>query len=212
MPIRLVLADDHPLILDALEQLFSLERDFQVLGLCQDGVEALKAIDHYKPDVLILDLRMPRKDGRAVLRAMQQAQHPTRVVLLTAAVEESEVLEAISLGVHGVVLKEMAPYLLVECVRQVHAGGQWVERRSASQALNTLLHHRDGQRDVASILTRREQEIMRLVARGIRNQSIAEALCISEGTVKIHLHNIYKKLHLDSRVALSLYARDKGFN
>jgi DNA-binding NarL/FixJ family response regulator len=212
MPIRLVLADDHPLILDALEQLFSLERDFQVLARCQDGAEALKAIDYYKPDVLILDLRMPRKDGRAVLREMQQAQCSTRVVLLTAAVEESEVLEAIRLGVHGVVLKEMAAHLLVECVRKVHAGGQWVERRSASQAINTLLRHRNSQRDMASILTRREQEIMRLVAKGIRNQSVAEALCISEGTVKIHLHNIYKKLHIDSRLALSLYARDKGFS
>ena len=212
MPIRLVLADDHPLILDALEQLFALERDFQVLARCQDGEEALKAIDSYQPDVLILDLRMPRKDGRAVLREMQQAQCPTRVVLLTAAIEESEALEAIRLGVHGVVLKEMATHLLVKCVRRVHAGGQWVERRSASQVLNTLLRHRNGQRDVANILTRREKEIMRLVAQGIRNQSIAEALCISEGTVKIHLHNIYKKLHLDSRMALSLYARDNGFN
>ena len=212
MPIRLVLADDHPLILDALEQLFSLEQDFQVLARCQDGAEALKAIDYYQPDVLILDLRMPHKDGRAVLRAMQQAQCPTRVVLLTAAIEESEVQEAIHLGVHGVVLKGMAAHLLVECVRKVYAGGHWVERRSASQALSTLLRHRDGQRNVASILTRREEEIMRLVAQGIRNQSIAEALSISEGTVKIHLHNIYKKLHIDSRMALSLYARDKGFS
>src|SRR5438093_2955362 len=83
MPIRLVLADDHPLILDALEQLFGLEPDFEVLARCQNGEEALKAIDSYKPDVLILDLRMPLKDGRAVLRAMQQAQCPTRVDLLT---------------------------------------------------------------------------------------------------------------------------------
>src|SRR5881409_2808760 len=103
MPIRLVLADDHPLILDALEQLFGLERDFQVLARCRDGEEALKAIASYQPDVMILDLRMPRKDGRAVLREMQQAQCPTRVILLTAAIEESEALEAIRLGVHGVV-------------------------------------------------------------------------------------------------------------
>jgi DNA-binding NarL/FixJ family response regulator len=210
MLIRLVLADDHPLILDALAQLFSLEHDFQVVARCQDGVEVLKAIEHYQPDVLILDLRMPHKDGRAVLRAMQQAQCPTRVVLLTAAIEEREVQEAIRLGVHGVVLKEMAPHLLMECVRKVHAGGQWVERHSASQALTALLRHRDGQRDVASLLTRREEEILRLVAQGMRNQSIAGALCISEGTVKIHLCHIYKKLRLDSRMALSLYARDKG--
>src|SRR5262249_37880246 len=120
MPIRLVLADDHPLILDALEQLFGLEHDFQVLARCQGGAEALKAIEYYQPDVLILDLRMPHKDGWAVLREMQPVPCPTRVVLLTAAIDESEVPEAIRLGVHGIVLKEMPPHLLVECVRKVY--------------------------------------------------------------------------------------------
>ena len=210
MPIRLVLADDHPLILDALEQLFILERGFQVLAYCRDGAETLKAVYHYQPDVLILDIRMPGKDGLAVLREMKQEQCSTRVVLLAASLEEKELLEAVRLGVRGVVLKEMASHLLVQCVRKVHAGGHWVERHSVSRALETLLRHQDGARAVTGLLTPRELEIVRLAARGLRNRGIADTLSISEGTVKLHLHHIFKKLPIDSRLALTLYAQDKG--
>jgi DNA-binding NarL/FixJ family response regulator len=210
MPIRLVVADDHPLILDALQQLFSLEPDFQLLACCRNGTETLQAVKDYQPDVLILDVRMPGQDGLAVLREMREEHCPTRVVLLTAGLEEHETLEAVRLGAHGVVLKEMASHLLVQCVRKVHAGGQWLERHSISRALETMLRHQDGRRDMTSLLTPRELEIVRLVAGGARNKSIADTLAISEGTVKIHLHNIYKKLPLDSRLALTLYAREKG--
>jgi len=212
MPIRLVVADDHPLILEALEQLFILERGFHVLACCRDGAETLKAVHHYQPDVLILDIRMPGKDGLAVLREMKQEQCSTRVVLLAASLEEKELLEAVRLGVRGVVLKEMASHLLVQCVRQVHEGGQWLERHTVSRALNTLIQHQDGMYAMTGLLTSREVEIVRLVARGLRNKSIADALSISEGTVKTHLHNIYKKLLVDSRLALTLYARDKGLS
>jgi DNA-binding NarL/FixJ family response regulator len=210
MPMRLVVADDHPLILDALQQLFHLEPDVELLACCRNGTETLQAVKDYQPDVLILDIRMPGQDGLAVLRALRQEHPPTRVVLLTAGLEEHEVLEAVRLGAQGVVLKEMASHLLVQCVRKVHAGGQWVERHSARQALETLLRHQDGLRDVTSLLTPRELEMVRLVAQGFRNKPIAEALSISEGTVKIHMHNIYTKLAIDSRLALTLYARDKG--
>ena len=210
MSIRLVVADDHPLILEALQQLFSLEPDCEILACCRNGTETLQAIKQYQPDVLILDIRMPGQDGLAVLREMRQEHYSTRVVLLTAGLEENEVLEAVRLGAQGVVLKEMASHFLVQCVRKVHAGGQWLERHSARRALETMLRQQEGRRDVAGVLTQREQEIVRLVARGLRNKSIADTLSISEGTVKIHLHNIYKKLPIDSRLALTLYARERG--
>ena len=210
MPIRLVVADDHPLILEALQQLFGLEDDFQLLACCRTGTETIQAVKNFQPDVLILDIRMPDQDGLAVLREMRQEHSPTRVVLLTAGLEEKQALEAIRLGAQGVVLKEMASHLLVQCVRKVHAGGQWLERHSASRALETMLRHQEGTRDVTSLLTPRELEIMRLAAQGLRNKRIADVLAISEGTVKIHLHNVYKKLPIDSRLALTLYARDKG--
>jgi len=210
MSIRLVVADDHPLILDALQHLFRLEEDFQLLACCRNGTETLQAVKDCQPDVLILDIRMPGQDGLAVLRAMRQEHAPTRVVLLTAGLEEHEMLEAIQLGAQGVVLKEMASHLLVQCVRTVHAGGHWVERHAGSRALETMLRHQDSMRDVMGLLTSRERELVCLVAKGLRNKSIANTLSISEGTVKIHLHNIFKKLSIDSRLGMTLYARDKG--
>jgi DNA-binding NarL/FixJ family response regulator len=210
MPITLVLANDHPIFLDGLEDLFRREPDFQVLARCLDGSATLRAVRQHKPDVLILDLRMPERDGLAVVREMQKEKLSTRVVVLTAAVDEDEVLEAIRLGVQGVVLKEMAPRLLVQCVRKVRAGEQWLERHSVSLALERLLKREAAARQIAGLLTPREIEIVRMVASGLRNKQIADSLYISEGTVKVHLHNIYERLKVNSRLQMILYARDKG--
>ncbi len=210
MPIGLVLADDHPIILDGLDHLFRQEEDFKVLARCRDGEETLQAVRKHRPDVLILDLRMPGKDGLAVLREVRKEKLPTRVVLLTAEMSDAEALEAIRLRVNGVVLKEMAPQLLVKCLRKVHAGGQWWEKRSLGRAMETMLRREAGEREIAGVLTPRELQIVRLVASGLHNKEIADKLTISEGTVKIHLHHIYEKLHVDGRLELTLYAQDKG--
>jgi len=210
MAISLVLADDHPIVLDGLENLFRQEADFTVVGRCVNGEEALRAVREYRPDVLILDIRMFKMDGLAVLREMKKEGLSTRVVLLTAALDEDEVVEAIRLGVSGVVLKEMAPQMLVQCVRKVHAGEQWLERQSFGRAMERMLRREAGAREIAGILTPREIEIVRMAATGLRNKQIAEKLFISEGTAKIHLHNIYEKLGLSDRLELARYARDKG--
>lgn len=210
MPISLVLADDHPLILDGLENLFCHEADFKVLARCVNTEETLQAVRTHRPDVLILDIRMPRMGGQAVLREMKKEQLPTRVVILTVGLDEDDVLEAIRLGVSGLVLKEMAPQLLVKCVRKVHAGEQWLEKHSLGRALEKMLRREAGARHVAEVLTPREVEIMRMVAGGLRNKEIAERLFISEGTVKIHLHNIYEKLQVNGRMELTHYAKEKG--
>jgi DNA-binding NarL/FixJ family response regulator len=210
MPITLVLADDHPIFLSGLEDIFRPEPDFQVLARCLEGQAALRAVRQLKPDVLILDLRMPKMDGLGVLREMQKEKLSTRVVVLTAAPDEDEVLEAIRLGVQGVVLKEMAARLLVQCIRKVAAGEQWLEKRSVSLALERLLKREAATREIAGLLTSREIEIVRMVADGLRNREIADRLYINEGTVKAHLHNIYEKLKVNSRLQLTRYARDKG--
>ena len=210
MPISLVLADDHPIILDGLEMLFRAEQDFQVLARCVNGEETIQAVRQHRPDILILDIRMPGKDGLAVLREVKKDSLPTRAVLLTVGLDEDDLLEAIRLGVRGVVLKEMAPQMLVQCVRKVHAGEQWLEKRSVGRALEKMLLREAGERQVAGVLTPRELEIVRMVATGLRNKEIAESLSISEGTVKIHLHHIYEKLHLASRLELALYAQERG--
>jgi DNA-binding NarL/FixJ family response regulator len=210
MSIRLVLADDHPLILNGLENLFRTEKEFEVLACCIDGIETLQAVRKHQPDVLILDIRMPKKDGLDVAREIRKEKLPTRVVLLTAELDEGEFLEAIRLGVKGIVLKEMAPQMLLKCIRKVHAGEQWMEMRSAKQALEKMLRQEAGVREVAAVLTPQEMTIVKMIAGGLRNKEIADKLHISEGTVKTHLHNIYEKLNIDSRLALLRYAQEKG--
>ena len=210
MPITLVLANDHPLILDGMENLFRLEKDFKVVARCLDNQETVGALRKHKPDVLVLDIRMPGKDGLSLLREMRKEKLPTRVVLLTGALDEEGLAEAVRLGVRGLVLKEMAPKLLVQCIRQVHAGELWLEKRSVSLALEKLLQREAGQREVAQLLTPREIEIVKQVIAGLRNGEIAKRLFISEGTVKMHLHNIYQKLGVDSRIKLTRYAQEKG--
>ncbi len=210
MPIRIVIADDHPIVLDGLEQLFRLEEEFEIVGRCTNGQEALDAVEAHHPDILILDLRMPLRSGLGVLREMRQRGLDTRVVVLTAALDEDEVVDAIRLGVKGVVLKEMAPRLLVQCVRKVHDGGQWLEKDSIGKALDKMLNRPGGLPSGAGSLTPREIDVVRLVAEGLRNKEIADRLQISEGTVKIHLHSIYEKLQIGGRVELSVFARDRG--
>lgn len=210
MPIRLLLADDHPIVLDGLEQLFRLEEDFRVLGRCLRGEEVASLVMKLRPDVLVLDMRMPGHDGLAVLRELKNGPHQTRVVILAATLTEDEMLEAMRLGVRGIVLKEMAPRLLVECIRKVHGGGQWLEKTIAGAALDRLARREGAERQLAGVLTPREVEIARSIGSGRSNREIADALFISEGTVKTHLHRIYEKLNIHGRLELGLYARDKG--
>ncbi|MEO8215599.1 MAG: response regulator transcription factor [Acidobacteriota bacterium] len=207
--IKLVLADDHPIVLDGLAQILKLESDFAILATCTNGEDALTSVRTLRPDVLVLDLRMPGTDGLSVLRTIKKDQIGTTVVLLTAALDEKEVLEAIRMGARGVILKSMASRLLVQCIRKVHAGGQWLEKESVASALQHILHNQTSTTPAAA-LSPRELDVVKMAAQGLRNKQIAEKLFISEATVKIHLHNIYEKLNIGNRVELSLYAREKG--
>jgi DNA-binding NarL/FixJ family response regulator len=207
--IRLVLADDHPIVLDGLETLFRLEPDFEIAARCVNGEETLVAVRRHRPDVLLLDIHMPRKDGLAVLRDLQRDKMSTKVVLLAAVLEEEEVLEALRLGVRGMVLKELAPQMVVQCVRKVHAGEHWLEKHAVTRVVDSLLRRQAGEREAANVLTPREIEMVGMVARGLRNKEMSQRLAISEGTVKIHLHHIYRKLKVENRVELILYAQSK---
>jgi len=210
MTIRLVLADDHRIILDGLEQLFRRHEDFELLATCIDGEQALSAVRRYKPDVLVLDVQMPRMNGLEVLRAMKAEGLETRVVLLTATLDEDGVLEAIDLGAMGLVLKEAASVKLVQCVRDVARGEKSLEQSLVSRALERMMRRNRALQEVASLLSPRETEVVRMVATGLRNKEIAQKLSISEGTVKFYLHTIYEKLQVHGRVELTLYAQEKG--
>lgn len=210
MAIRVVLADDHPLILNGLKDLLASEGDFDVLASCTKGEDAVRAVCKHKPDILVLDIRMPGKDGIAVLKEIRDLDVPVDVVVLTGELSDQAALASVRLGVKGIVLKEMAPHLLVKCLRKVYAGEQWVERHSFNKALEMALRREEGMEDLYQSLTPREIEIVRMIAAGLRNKEIAERLYITEGTVKIHLHNVFKKLGINSRLQLIRYAQDKG--
>jgi DNA-binding NarL/FixJ family response regulator len=210
MPIRVAIADDHPIVLDGLEQLFRLEPDIVIVARCRDADEALRALRAHAPDVLVLDLLMPGGGGLELLRAVNGDDRSTRIVLLTAVVDDDQLLEAIRLGAQGVVLKDMAPQLLVEAIREVHRGGQWLEKGLGGRALRRLLSRERRAGEASRVLSSREREIIRLAAIGLRNRAIADRLSISEGTVKVHMHNIYEKLDLNGRVELTIYARENG--
>jgi DNA-binding NarL/FixJ family response regulator len=210
MAIRIVLADDHPIVLQGLQHLFERHGEFAVVACSADAAAALDAVRSLKPDVLVLDLRMPPQDGLDVLRTMFNENLPTRTVLLTAAISDEQVLEAVKLGATGLVLKESAPEALLECVRRVHRGERWIDKDTVARALTTVLDREAAAEEAAHSLTPREIEIVRMVAQGLRNRVIAERLSISEGTVKVHLHNIYEKFGVDGRLELLLAAQQKG--
>jgi DNA-binding NarL/FixJ family response regulator len=208
--IRIVVADDHPFILDGLEQLFRAEPDCEIVARSLDGEQALEAVRTFAPDILVLDVRMPRLDGIELLRRLHELQLPTRVVLLTASLDDARLLEAFRLGASGLVLKESAPRLLVQSVRQVARGEESWNGKAIAGALRLVLQREQAVAAVSSVLTPRELEVTRMVASGLRNKEIASRLEITEGTVKFHLHSIYEKLQLDGRYALMSYARDHG--
>jgi DNA-binding NarL/FixJ family response regulator len=208
--IRLVVADDHPIVLHGLQQLFARHSDFTVIAACPDGASAVDAVRTHRPDILVLDLRMSPMNGFDVLRALARERLQPRTVLLTAAITDDEIVEAMHLGAMGLVLKEASPDALLDCVRRVDRGEQWIERDTVTQAFKSVLKRESAALTVSTPLTPRELEIVRMVAHGLRNKAIAERLSISEGTVKVHLHNIYEKLGVDGRLELVLCAQEKG--
>jgi DNA-binding NarL/FixJ family response regulator len=210
MAIRVVLVDDHPIVLQGLQQLFERQPDFNVVAACPGAEAALEAVREHRPDVLILDLRMPGRSGLDLLRAMNDEKLDCYSVLLTATIRDDEVVEATKLGVTGLVLKESSPDTLLKCVRRVNRGERWIDQETITRAFQSVVGREEAAREVSKTLTPREIEIVKMMAEGLRNRAIGDRLGISEGTVKVHLHNVYEKLGLDGRLELVLYATQKG--
>jgi two-component system, NarL family, nitrate/nitrite response regulator NarL len=209
VPIRVVLVDDHPIVLHGLQQLLDRQDDLSVVACCGDAAAALDAVTAHQPDVLVLDLRMPGQSGLDLLRTLGSRPIACRTILLTAAIRDDEVLEAVKLGAMGLVLKESPPEALIECIRRVHRGEPAIEPETVARATRAVSGEHAAARAAAEVLTPREIEIVKMVSQGLRNKVIAERLSISEGTVKVHLHNIYEKLGVDGRLELVLTAQQK---
>lgn len=195
------LADDHPLVLRGLVDLLSAERDFTVIGTALEGNSALQKILEAQPEIAILDLVMPRLDGIGILRELARLNSPVKVIFLSALISEEQSIQAIASGAFGILLKESAPETLIECMRLVRDGRRWFPG-------SLFDHKRLGTRQSAreksgDELTSREREIAVLVAGGLSNKRIATLLNVTEGTVKIHLHNAFAKLEVSNRTALA---------
>jgi DNA-binding NarL/FixJ family response regulator len=211
-PIRIVLADDHPIFRDGLRRLLEAEPDLKVIGEACDGAEAVKMVRQLKPDILLLDLAMPRMPGLEALREMSAgpASNSVRVILLTAAAEKKQIVEALQLGARGVVLKDSATQLLLKSIHTVMSGEYWVGRESVSNLVQYLRNLVQSSGEEAKQkkfgLTPRELEIVSAVVAGYSNKEIAEYFKISEDTVKHHLSNIFDKLGVSTRLELALFA------
>lgn len=201
------MADDHAIFRDGLRKLLEAADDVQIVGEASNGVECTKMLPKLKPDILLLDLRMPEKDGLGVLEEVNFDSLPTRVIVLTAAEDDRDVVRAMRLGARGVVLKQSASDLLLKSIRKVHEGEIWLDNRMTAEVIDAFKKSSEsGQRREKPLLSDREKEIVQLVAQGFRNREIGEKLFISEQTVKNHLHNIFDKLGVSDRLELALYA------
>jgi DNA-binding NarL/FixJ family response regulator len=207
--VRIVVADSHAMFRDGLALLLEVEPDLKVVGAAADGADALDLVATLQPDLLLLDLAMPRMAGLPALRELKNRSSQVKVILLTAAIESSEIVTALQLGAHGVVLKESASEVLFKSIRAVMSGRYWIGRKRVTD-LAAALRELSAENQPTSRrhfgLTPRELEIIGVILGGYSNNDIAVSFSISEKTVKHHLTNIFDKLGVSNRLELALFA------
>jgi DNA-binding NarL/FixJ family response regulator len=209
-PIRVLIVDDHALFRRGLIQVLLGEEGIEVVGEGEDGDDALVKAAEVAPDVVLMDVRMPRVSGIEATRRLSEQLPSTRILMLTVSDEEDDLYEAIKAGAAGYLLKEISIEEVADAVRAVMQGQTLISPSMASKLIvefNNLARRAEEQRQIpAPRLTERELEVLKLVAHGLTNRDIAEALFISENTVKNHVRNILEKLHLHSRMEAVVYA------
>jgi len=203
---RILVADDHPMIRTALEVLLR-DSEYEIVGTAGTGEATLREVDRLSPDILLLDLQMPGGSGMDVLRRVQaaKAKAPLRIILLTAAIDDASLLEAKSLKVSGIVLKNSDPAYLLDCLDHVRHGRTWIDPELTERARQLAKAPASGNR---LQLTPRERQLIGFVRTGLRNREIAEQLGVTEGTVKTYLHAVFEKLGVTSRTELAIRAEE----
>lgn len=206
--IRVLVADDHTIFREGLCRLLEAEDDISVIGEARSGRECIELTGKLKPDIVLLDLKMPDQDGLTVLTELGGTESQVRTIVLTASEDEQDYVETVKRGARGIVLKQAATERLLEGIRKVHRGEIWIDQRVAAEVMKAMTRPRPGlvAPGEKALLTPREAGIVTLVTQGFRNKEIAEKLSISEQTVKNHLQNIYDKLGVSDRLELALYA------
>jgi DNA-binding NarL/FixJ family response regulator len=199
---RVLLADDHPMIAAALEVLLR-GSDYELVGRARGGADTLSQVQRLKPHLLLLDVNMPDGGGLDVLRQLRATRRAPAVILLTAGMDDTQILTADKLGPEGMVLKTSDPALLLECMEQVRRGERWIDPEIEERTRQVK-----DRASRAPSLTPRERELIDLVRQGLRNRDIAAQLGVTEGTVKVYLHAIFDKLGVDNRTELAMRAAD----
>jgi DNA-binding NarL/FixJ family response regulator len=208
-PIRVLIVDDHALFRRGLEMVLAQEPDIELCGEASDGTEAVAKAEETLPDIVLMDVRMPRRSGIEACTAIKDVAPSARIIMLTISDEEGDLYEAIKAGATGYLLKEISIDEVATAIRAVAGGQSLISPSMASKLLTefaTLIKREDRQQVPVPRLTDRELEVLRLVARGLNNKDVAKQLYISENTVKNHVRNILEKLQLHSRMEAVVYA------
>jgi DNA-binding NarL/FixJ family response regulator len=215
-PIRTMIVDDHALFRRGLEMVLEAETDIDLVGQASDGAEAVEKAAESLPDIVLMDIRMPRSNGIEACRAMKEAAPSAKIVILTISDEEEDLFEAIRAGASGYLLKDIPLDEVADTVRAVHGGQSLINPSMAGKLLTEFaaLARRDEEERAQELpaprLTEREMQVLKLVARGMNNRDIAKELFISENTVKNHVRNILEKLQIHSRMeAVMVAVREK---
>jgi DNA-binding NarL/FixJ family response regulator len=204
--LSIVVADDHPVVLRGIVGVLQSCPNMHVLAACEDSTSAINAIRSLDPDVAVLDIAMPGLNGIELLASIAAEASRAKVVFLTASISDGQIFAAIAHGAKAIMFKDAAADDLTKCVQSVAAGGTWFPTDLVDAAMERETGRRLECEQATQELTRREREIMLLVAEGLSNKLVARQLAVSEGTVKIHLHNIYRKVGVANRTALTVFA------
>jgi len=208
-PIRILIADDHEIVRKGLGVLLATEPGLKVVGEAQDGQEAVDKAASLKPDVVLMDLVMPRLDGIEATRRITEAHPGIRILVLTSFAADDKVFPAVKAGALGYLLKDSSPEELLEAIRRVHRGEPSLEPAIARKVLQEISHP-GAEKPTSDPLTARELEVLRLIAQGLSNKEIASKIFIAEWTVRTHVSSILSKLHLASRTQAALHALRTG--
>lgn len=203
-PIRVIIADDHLMVREGLKQLLEIDGDIKVIGEADNGLQLLSLLEECRPDVVLLDINMPKMNGLQTLEALRQKNDTTKVLMLTIHNEVDYLLRAVEIGVNGYVLKDSESSVLKKAISVVNEGETYIEP-ALTPLLKERLEKADGQ-GMEDALTKREIEVLKLLAEGLFNKEIAYKLSISEKTVKNHVSNIFKKIDVSDRTQAAVYA------